>query len=419
MTTRRSFIHQTGTGLAGGLTLGSPILSAAQVPSYRPKAKNVIMLYMSGGMSHIDGLDPKPENKEVQGATNVISTNVDGIQVGEHFSRLSKHMDKCAVIRSMSTTQGAHAQGAYYQHTSYTMRGTIRHPSIGAWVSRMAGGENANLPAAVVINERNQGLASSAGYMESKFAALPLGDAANGLNNLSIPKTIGQSRQDKRLSIAQSMNAKFTASKNLKNVRAYDDAYTGALRLMQSDDKNAFDIHQEPESMKELYGQNKFGEGCLLARRLIERGVKFVEVMSGGWDNHNDIQGSFPENCNNLDQGLSGLIADLNSRGLLDDTLIVLATEFGRTPRINVNKGRDHYPKVYSHLLAGGGIKGGQVYGASDDHGAEVADKKVLPVDFNATIGYALGIPLDQIVLSPSGRPFQFAHKGQPITELF
>jgi hypothetical protein len=394
-------------------------MGAATVPSNLPKAKHVIMLYMSGGMSHIDGLDPKPENKEVQGDTGVISTNVDGIQVGEHFSHLSKVMDKCCIIRSMSTTQGAHLQGRYYQHTSYTMRGTIRHPSLGAWVSRMSGCENGNLPPSVVINETNQGLASSAGYMESKFAALPVGDPMEGLTNLSTPAHIEQTRQDRRLAMTQRMNQRFTQDVNLKNVRAYGDAYNNALRLMKSDDRHAFSIEKESQKMRELYGDNKFGQGCLLARRLVEHGVRFVEVMSNGWDNHNQIQNVFPENCSNLDRGLSALITDLNSRGLLEDTLIVLSTEFGRTPKINVNSGRDHYPKVYSHLFAGGGIRGGQVYGASDKNGAEVAENKVTPVDFNATIGYALGIPLDQIIMSPSGRPFQFAHKGQPLTQLF
>ena len=418
MTSRRSFL-QSGASLGGGLALSPSLMGAATPPTMLPKAKHVIMLYMSGGMSHIDGLDPKPENKEVQGDTGVISTNVDGIQVGEHFSKLSKVMDKCCIIRSMSTTQGAHLQERYYQHTSYTMRGTIRHPSLGAWVSRMSGCENGNLPASVVINESDQGLASSAGYMESKFAAVPIGDPTEGLTNLAIPKNMDPSRQDKRLALAQKMNQRFSQNVQLKNVRAYGDAYNNALRLMESDDRHAFSIEKESKQMREFYGENKFGNGCLLARRLIEHGVRFVEVMSGGWDNHNQIQNVFPENCGTLDQGLSALITDLNSRGMLDDTLIVLATEFGRTPKINVNSGRDHYPKVYSHLFAGGGIKGGQVYGASDENGAEVAENKVTPVDFNATIGYALGVPLDEIIMSPSGRPFQFAHKGKPLTHLF
>ena len=253
----------------------------------------------------------------------------------------------------------------------------------------MVGNENTNMPASVVVNETSQGLASSAGYMESKYAALPLGDPSQGLTNLTTPKHIGQERQDRRMSVAERMNAKFQKDKNLKNVRAYGDAYHNALKLMKSDDRHAFDISREPEYMHEMYGDSKFGKGCLLARRLIEHGVRFVEVMSGGWDNHNQIQNVFPENCNSLDQGLSALIADLNSRGMLDETMVVVATEFGRTPKINVNSGRDHYPKVYSHIMAGGGIKGGQVYGASDENGANVAEKKVLPVDFNATIGHA------------------------------
>jgi uncharacterized protein (DUF1501 family) len=202
-------------------------------------------------------------------------------------------------------------------------------------------------------------------------------------------------------------------------VSAYGEIYKDAVKLMTSDDLEAFDISKENEQMTSLYGDHKFGQGCLLARRLVEKGVRYVEVNLGGWDNHNAIYENFPDKSAMLDQGMGALIKDLTARGLLDSTLVVLATEFGRTPVINQNNGRDHYPKAFSGLLAGGGIKGGQIYGKTDAGGKNVIENKVNVEDFNATIAYSLGLPIDKILYSPGGRPFQVAHKGKPLTNLF
>ena len=194
--------------------------------------------------------------------------------------------------------------------------------------------------------------------------------------------------------------------------------YDDAVRLMESNDLKAFDLKDESESTRESYGSDNFGQGVLLARRLVERQVRFVEVQLGGWDTHQNNFSRVPERCSILDQALSALLDDLSKRGLLEETLVVLATEFGRTPNINVNEGRDHYPKAFSCMLAGGGIKGGQVWGKTDKEGREVIDQKVEIPDLNATIAYTLGLPLDEIIYSPTRRPFTLSDKGQPITQL-
>ena len=194
--------------------------------------------------------------------------------------------------------------------------------------------------------------------------------------------------------------------------------YDDALRLMKSGDLTAFDLTKEPKYLRESYGEEAFGQGVLLARRLVERQVRFVEVQLGGWDTHQNNFTRAPEQCAILDQALSALLDDLSQRGMLEETLVVLATEFGRTPNINVNDGRDHYPKAFSCMLAGGGIKGGQVWGKTDNEGREVIEQKVKIPDFNATIAFALGLPLDEIVYSPTRRPFTLTDKGQPITQL-
>ena len=195
--------------------------------------------------------------------------------------------------------------------------------------------------------------------------------------------------------------------------------YADAIKLMRSKDLAAFDLTAEPEAIRERYGKNPFGQGCLLARRLLEHGVSFVEVAMGGWDTHNSNFVNVPTQAGVLDAAFSTLLDDLARRGMLDDTLIVLATEFGRTPEINTNEGRDHHPQAFTCVLAGGGVKGGTVYGKTDERGAKILDKPVKVTDFNATIGYALGLPLDQVLYSPTMRPFTLADKGQPLVELF
>ncbi len=382
----------------------------------RPTARNCIYLYMGGGMSHIDTFDPKP-GTETGGPTKAISTVSDGIQISEHFPQLAQHMDKAVLLRGMTSTQGAHEQANYLMHTSFTQRGTIRHPAMGAWHSYFVGRGHPTLPTNVMIG--GGGRHPGGGFLESKYAPLPLGSSKSGLQHSELARGVTEQKMERRLGILDQLNKQFESEFNVKDVRGYKDLYKEAVHLMKSEDLAAFDVSKEPESIQAMYGDDEFGQGCLLARRLVEHDVRFVEVNLGGWDTHDDNFDRVEARAQILDQGLAALLADLESRGLLDETLVVLATDFGRTPRINGNNGRDHYPKAFSCLLAGGGLNGGQVHGATDKSGADVAAGKIQVPDFNATIGYALGLPLDQVVTSPQGRPFTFADKGRPLTTLF
>ena len=380
-------------------------------------ARNVIYLYMNGGMSHLDTFDPKPDKADIMGLTKVINTNVDGIRISNNLPLTARQMDKLAVIRSMSSTQGAHEQGQYYQRTSYTMRSSIRHPFMGAWLQKFQDRGNPTLPGSVMIG--NDSRHPGAGFFESRFAPLMISDPEGGINNVKTNQWFTEERFHDRLNVAKQLDAKFAATYNTKNVRAYSDMYDDALKMMKSEELKAFDLSAEPEKLRAKYGQDTFGQGCLLARRLVEHGVRFVEVTFGSWDTHNANFTRVPELCEELDAALSTLLQDLESRGMLQETLVVLATEFGRTPEINANDGRDHHAPGFTCLLAGGGVRGGQIWGATDEIGSKVAENGVTIPDFNATIAYALGIPLDTVLYSPSKRPFTVSDKGKPVTQLF
>ena len=403
-----------GVGLLPAALPGA--LTAASPPVPGGRAKSVIYLFMNGGMSHLDTFDPKP-GTEAQGPVEPIATSADGIQVSEHFPLTASQMKRIAVVRSLQSNQGAHDRGQYFMRTGYTKRGTIQHPAMGAWSLQLSGSANPTLPANVRIgrDSRHPG----AGFMESRLAPLPIGDPTAGLQNSQLAKGVSEPRLNGRLKLASDLDAHFRNRYDLKNVRAYTDAYDDAIKLMNSRDLAVFDVSRESQDTRGEYGENAFGQGCLLARRLVESNVRFVEVSLGGWDTHQDNFNRMETQAAILDRALATLINDLARRGLLDTTLVVLATEFGRTPTINQNTGRDHYPKAFTGLFAGGGIRGGQVYGQTDEDGSEVIENAVTIPDFNATIAHAMNLPQDEVITSPSGRPFTVANKGKPITALF
>lgn len=379
-------------------------------------AKRVIYLYMEGGMSHLDTFDPKTD-PAVMGPTKLRNTPVDGLRLSDNLPLLGKHAEKLAVIHSMISTQGAHKQGNYYMHTSYEIRSSIRHPAMGAWLLKFNGRQNPSLPGNVMIGSNSSH--PGAGFFESSLSPLMIRDPEAGLQNSTMTRGMTQERFDFNRALAQKLDAPFVQRYDQKNVRAYTDMYEDAVKLMRSQDLAAFDLSAESDAIKTRYGRNSFGQGCLLARRLLEHGVSFVEVSMTGWDTHNSNFVNVPEKAGILDAAYSTLLDDLDRRGLLDDTLVVLATEFGRTPEINTNEGRDHHPQAFTCVLAGGGVKGGTVYGKTDERGANILENPVKVMDFNATIAYALGLPLDQVLYSPSMRPFTVADKGQPLVQLF
>lgn len=421
--TRRSFVTGAAKSLLGigAMPLLANLASAANTRGTgvnpNAKAKSVIYLYMSGGMSHLDTFDTKP-GAETQGPVESIKTSADGVMISEYFPVLAKQMHNVAVVNSMNSTQGAHAQGRYFMHTSYFLRGTVRHPSMGAWASKFLGKINPTLPSNVKIGGNSSGL--GAGFLETKYAALPIGDPEAGLQHSQLIQGMTNSRFNSRLSKLRDMNAGFAKKYDTRDARAYASMYDEAVKLMKSKDLAAFDLTEESEEIRDRYGRNRFGQACLLARRLVENGVRFIEVDDGGWDTHGNNFERVSEKGAVLDQALGALLGDLEASGLLKSTMVVLATEFGRTPKIHPERdnGRNHYPQAFSCLLAGAGIKGGIKYGSTDEEGREVTDNMVVVPDFNATIATAMGIPVSEEVISPDKRPFTVADKGVPVDGL-
>jgi len=418
-TSRRRFITGAASTFLGvGL---SPMLSSrafaagenASTLKQIASAKRVIYLYMSGGMTHLDTFDLKPKH-ENQGATKGVHTSAD-FQIASSLPRLAKQGHHLAVVNSMYSITGAHQQARYLAHTSYEMRGTIQHPALGAWLLTFNDRLNTTLPGNVVIGGESRH--PGAGFFPAKVGPLMIGAPDKGLQN--VKARVEQDDFRFRMGLTQDLSEGFGERYNYKGIDAYTEMYDDAVTLMNSQDLKAFDLSEEPKAVREAYGNDRFGQGCLLARRLVENDVRFVEVTLGGWDTHQSNFTRVPERCDILDRGMGTLIADLETRGLLDDTLVVLATEFGRTPRINQNVGRDHYPKAFSSVLAGGGISGGQKYGKTDEGGEQVVEDAVGHDDLNATIAYALGLPLNHVLYSPSKRPFTVAQNGKPITKLF
>lgn len=418
--TRRNVMKQLaygslGVSMAG--SLASPSLEAASMPGTRvPTAKHVIYLYMNGAMSQLDTFDAK-DNQELMGGSKAIHTNTDGAKMGNYLPMLASMSEKFAIIRSMQVDTGSHQQANYKAHTSYDMRPDILHPCFGSWVTKLTGKTNQTLPGTIRING---GSPTGAGFFESEHTPLIVRRPDQGIQYSQRSQTVKEHTFDKRLGLLEQLNQNYKNTHKTKRVNDYSYAYEAALKLMRSEDLKTFDISLEPDHVHQAYGKNSFGKGCLLARRLVEQKARFIEVNFGGWDHHFNMYESFPEKAQQLDQAMGALLIDLEQRGLLHETLVVLTTEFGRTPVVtDSRKGRDHYPIAFSSVLAGGGIKGGQVYGVTDEECKNVLENPVRHKDLNATIGYALGLPMTKILYSNSGRPFTAADKGTPLLSLF
>jgi hypothetical protein len=418
--TRRAFMRNVAMSAFGvsvmsqmgeRLAFGAPTTAATA-----GKAKSVIYIYLNGGMSHIDTFDPKP-GQDTAGEFKAIGTNVDGVQFSEHLSKLAKQMDKMTVIRSMTSSEGAHERSRYLMHTSYDLIPTIKHASVGAWLARTTERVNKNIPPNILIG--NGGNFTTSGFLDKIYDPLVIGDPKAGLQNVKLPPNVTEREFAHRRGLAAKLDGAFRDKYKHANVKAYTDYYAQAVRMMQSEDVKAFDINKESQTVRDEYGESRFAQGCLLARRLVETGVRFVEITDNGWDTHQDNFETLEEKLPVLDRGLSALLSDLQRRGLLETTLVVLTTEFGRTPKVNGRAGRDHYPRVFSAMMAGGGIRGGRIHGGSDAKGTAIKNNAVNPADFNATIAYAMGVSHKTKVISKIGRPFALANEGKPVTELF
>ncbi|MEA3208352.1 MAG: hypothetical protein QOE70_1409 [Chthoniobacter sp.] len=374
------------------------------------KAKRVIFLELQGGLSHIDSFDPK--TGDAKGPGNPIPTKA-GSQFTEYLPQTAQIADKITVIRSMTAKVGVHANAQYLMRTGFEKRGTIVHPMLGAWAQHYLGASHKTLPASVCVNRTaNHGN----GYFPAAFSPLPILDPDQGLANSAAQ--VSEDVQTKRLDLLEKLDATFGKTMADENVRAYGDFYDTTLQLMKSSDLKAFDLAAEPAELRERYGRSKFGQGCLLARRLVESGVRFVEVQSGGWDMHKQLADSMEDRGGEFDRTFAALISDLESRGLLDSTIVAVTTEFGRKPSFD-GSGRGHHPLAFSTVLAGGGVKRGYVHGASDAKGYEPADDGVTVGAFHATIAWAAGLPIEQEAMTPSGRPMTVGNKAKPVMGVF
>lgn len=408
--TRRRMLKSFSASL-----LGMPVSQLlASSNSQKAQAEHVILFWNSGGMSHLDTWDPKPGRK-VQGEFNPIKTSVDGIEISEIFPQLAKQMHHSALIRSIAGTNGDHGRAQYELQTGFNQSPNIMHPGLGSLVvhEREPLGD---LPALVSIS----GQAARAGYLGQQCEAYFVGRPGQKDPYLSFPEGISHARGMQRLQILEKMNRRTAAKTGAEELKASQTALKDAVALMESPALKAFDLETEDSRTVEKYGNTEFGRGALLARRLVEKGVRFVQVNRGGFDNHGNIFEAMRNHGAQMDPAIASLISDLKSNGLLSKTLVVVLSEFGRTPRINDGGGRDHWARCFSCLMAGGGLKGGSLIGASDEDGMEVAERPVRVADLHATLCHALGIDLEKELTTPQGRPMRLVRKeAAPIQELF
>ncbi|MCX6837813.1 MAG: DUF1501 domain-containing protein [Verrucomicrobia bacterium] len=413
---RRDFIMrtaQTALGVTVMPALNLRAAAAAPGPGFG-KAKNVIFLWMNGGMTHIDTWDPK--TGETKGPTAPIKGKGGIDYLGGTMTKMAEVSDKITIVRSMSSKTGVHDAGTYIMKTGYEPRGTIVHPCMGAWASHFLGRiKGVTLPDSVIVNSGSA--FPGAGFFPPATSPIPIANPQTGLQN--IKQTSSELHFNKRVSLMNELDDSFRKKYQSEDVKAYTEFYDETMKLMKSEDLKVFDLALEPAGTRAKYGNSSFGQGALLARRLVQSGVRFIEVQFGGWDMHNNIDQALGGTGQTMDSVFATLIQDLAANGLLESTLVVMGSEFGRTPDINQNSGRDHYPLAYSTVFAGGGVKGGFVYGATDKDGRRVADKQASPLDFQATIGHAMGLPVDEVVMSPSNRPFTVGDKGKPVLDIF
>jgi hypothetical protein len=418
---RRDFLKAGVLGLFGLSMTDLFRLQATATPvkNREGTAKSVILIWMGGGPSHLDLWDLKPDApEEIRGTFKPIKTNVPGIEICEHMPKIAQQMDKVSLIRSMTSPEGAHERGTHYMMTGFQPLPGFAVPSYGSVVTKLKEQRSALPPYIAIPSPVAYGGAGFLGAALDPFS--PGGNPADKnfrVRDLEPPKGISMERVDRRRSLRQAVDSAFRKHEtDGDRTQAVDEFYTAAYDLISSSEaRAAFDLTQEPDNVRSAYRRDGFGQSCLLARRLVESGVNFVTVSNGGWDNHNNIFSALRGRLGTFDQSVAALINDLSERGMLDSTMVIAMGEFGRTPTINRTAGRDHYPRVFSIMLAGGGIAGGQVVGSSDPRGMEPAETPVRPEDLSATIYHCLGIDYNQSIESPEGVRIVLSRGGRPI----
>jgi hypothetical protein len=407
--TRRTMVQRLTGGMAGAAFGGSLGAVAARAAVDPARTRSCIVLWMAGGPSQLDTFDLKPGHAN-GGPFRAIATAAPAIRICEHLPHLAEYTNHLAVVRSMQTREGDHGRAAAHLHTGYTPQGAIRFPCLGSLVAHELADHQADLPGFVSVLPQGFALGSAAaGFLGPRFVPLVVGGDRGTLHVENLQPAAGADRRSARLDLLRAQGADFLATHPGTGSASHVTAYDRASRLQRPGAAQAFDLTQESDRVRDRYGRGLFGQGCLLARRLVERGVPFVEVTLRGWDTHNDNFEQVRSLCNILDPAWSALMGDLDQRGLLENTLIVWMGEFGRTPGINPRAGRDHYPQAWSVVLGGGGIRGGQVVGRTSPSGATVQERPVPVPDLMATILLALGLNPARQNLSNVNRPIRLA----------
>jgi len=424
---RRGFLS-VGALAGAGLTLPELLRSQSaygdlkDYKNFEGTAKSVIHIYLPGGMAHQESFDPKPNAPiEYRGEMKQVATKISGELFGETLGKTAEIADKLTVIRSMTHGEAAHERGTHNMFTGYRPSPALQYPCIGSVVSHEYGPRN-NLPPYVCIPNMPNEYAGS-GYLSSAFAPFSLGSdpAAGGfkVRDLDLPGGVDDSRFATRRSALEAINAHFQKKEKSDDLNAMNTFYDRAYSLISAPEaRQAFDLEKESAAIRDEYGRNTAGARMLLARRLVQAGVRLVNLTYGGWDMHNAIVGGFKNQMPAFDQAFSTLIKDLDRTGLLKETLVMVSSEFGRTPKINAQAGRDHYPKVFSVVLAGGGIKGGYIHGSSNSTASEPEELAMGPEDLFTTVYHCLGIVADKELMAPGDRPIEIVDGGKVIKEL-
>ncbi len=408
---RRRFLKTLSASALAAGTFNFRDLMCLQAAELRKQGKSMILLWMQGGPSQMETFDPKP-GTENGGQTKAISTATPGIQVAEGWENTAKVMNDIALIRSMTNREGNHQRAAYQLHTGYIPSGSVKHPALAANLAKELADPEQTLPAVVSV-----GPTYGAGFLGVDYEPFVVQRPGETPNNVA--SAVNENRYKKRLGLLDELEGDFAKRGGRNVVDSHRRLYSKASRMVLSSDADAFDSSSEPAALKANYGDSAFGKGCLLARRLVEAGVTFVEVRSNGWDTHDNIFERVSNNAAQVDPGMGTLIADLKQRGMLENTLVVWMGEFGRTPRINARGGRDHYPRCFNVAMAGSGVKGGQVIGSSTDNGASVKENPVTVPDLFCSICHSLGVNPETENISPLGRPMKIVDGGTVVDQLF
>jgi hypothetical protein len=417
---RRNFLH---VGLVGalGLTLDDffrlrAAAAETKAAGKEPKAQSLIHIFLPGGIAHQDSFDPKPYAPvEYRGEIGTTKTKLDGVFFSEYLTQTAQVADKLTVCRSMTHGEAAHERGTHNMFTGYRPSPAIVFPSFGSIVSHELGVRN-NLPPYVCVPSQPTTYAGS-GYLSSAYAPFSLGaDPANGnfsVQDLTLPGGVDAKRFDTRKNMLEAVNEHFAQKEKADGLVAMDTFYQRAYSLISSEKaREAFNINAEPAKLRDEYGRNAAGQRMLLARRLVAAGVRFVSLTYGGWDMHTSIKQGMAGQLPEFDKAFAALIRDLDRSGLLKNTLVMVSSEFGRTPKINGTAGRDHWPKVFSVVLAGGGTKAGHVYGTSDATATEPENDPLTVEDLAATVYHLLGIDHEKKLMSPGNRPIDIVREA-------